>query len=37
VLRGTFFKQLRPSVLAECQLPDTLADARGEFHKPADR
>ncbi len=35
VLRGTFFKQLRPSVLAECQLPDTLVDAHGEFHKPA--
>ncbi|CAN5738210.1 hypothetical protein BH23ACT5_BH23ACT5_11150 [soil metagenome] len=34
VLRGTFFKQLRSSVLAECQLPGTLADARGEFHKP---
>ena len=35
VLRGTFFKQLRASVLADCQLPETLVDARGEIRKPA--
>jgi uncharacterized LabA/DUF88 family protein len=35
VLRGTFFKQLRPAVLADCQLPDVLADAHGEIRKPA--
>lgn len=35
VLKATFFKQLRPPVLAACQLPDTLMDAQGEFYKPA--
>jgi uncharacterized LabA/DUF88 family protein len=35
VLKGTFFKQLRPSVLADCQLPGTLTDARGTIRKPA--
>lgn len=35
VLKGTFFKQRRPSALADCQLPATLADARGTIHKPA--
>ena len=35
VLRGTFFKQLRPSVLAACQLPETLIDVRGTMRKPA--
>lgn len=35
VLKATFFKQLRPSVLADCQLPDVLVDEQGEFHKPA--
>jgi uncharacterized LabA/DUF88 family protein len=34
VLKGTFFKQLRPSVLADCQLPETLTDGRGTIHKP---
>lgn len=34
VLRGTFFKQLRQSVLVDCQLPGTLTDARGTIHKP---
>jgi uncharacterized LabA/DUF88 family protein len=34
-LQPTFFKQLRPSVLHACQLPATLADARGSFGKPA--
>jgi uncharacterized LabA/DUF88 family protein len=35
VLKATFFNQLRPSVLADCQLPDVLVDEQGEFHKPA--
>lgn len=35
VLTGTFFKQLRPSILASCQLPDVVRDADGEFRKPA--
>lgn len=35
VLRGTFFKQLRPSVLKQCQLPDTMVDRHGSFRKPA--
>ena len=34
-LKGTFFKQLRPSVLAACQLPDVMADEIGTFRKPA--
>jgi len=34
VLKGTFFKQLRPSVLADCQLPEALTDARGKIRKP---
>lgn len=34
-LRGTFFKQLRPSALAVCQLPETLTDDRGTIRKPA--
>ncbi len=34
VLRGTFFKQLRSSVLAACQFPEALVDDQGEFHKP---
>lgn len=33
-LTGTFFKQLRPSVLATCQLPETVADANGSIRKP---
>lgn len=33
-LRGSFFKQIRTSVLVECQLPDVLADDIGEFRKP---
>ena len=33
-LRGTFFKQLRPSVIAQCQLPPVLRDAEGEIRKP---
>jgi hypothetical protein len=35
VLKGTFFKQLRPSVLAQCQLPNVITDAYGTFRKPA--
>jgi len=35
VLRGTFFKQLRGSILGDCQLPETLTDARGTIRKPA--
>lgn len=33
-LVGTFFKQLRPSVLGQCQLPKSMRDADGEFRKP---
>ncbi|MCB1325548.1 MAG: NYN domain-containing protein [Spirochaetales bacterium] len=29
-----FYKQLRISVLAKCQLPQTMRDSNGEFHKP---
>ncbi len=35
VLVGTFFKQLRPSVLAHCQLPEAMSDENGSFRKPA--
>lgn len=34
VLKGTFFKQLRPSVPAQCQLPNVITDANGTFRKP---
>ncbi|MGQ0848534.1 MAG: NYN domain-containing protein [Actinomycetota bacterium] len=34
-LRATFFKQLRTSVLADCQLPEELGDAQGVIRKPA--
>lgn len=34
-LTGTFFKQLRPSVLAQCQLPHVMSDKNGKFQKPA--
>ena len=33
-LKGTFFKQLRPSVIAQCQLPPALRDAEGKIRKP---
>ncbi|MDE2670845.1 MAG: NYN domain-containing protein [Chloroflexota bacterium] len=33
-LRGTFFKQVRPTLLAQCQLPPTLRDAEGQIRKP---
>jgi uncharacterized LabA/DUF88 family protein len=35
VLTGTFFKQLRPSVLGACQLPTVMTDSAGRFRKPA--
>jgi uncharacterized LabA/DUF88 family protein len=31
---ASFFKSIRPSVLAACQFPDKLTDALGDFHKP---
>ena len=31
---ATFFKQIRPGVLAQSQFPDMLVDANGEFRKP---
>ena len=34
VLRGTFFKQLRPNILADCQLSEEIEDAQGTFSKP---
>lgn len=34
-LTGTFFKQLRPSILDRCQLPNVMRDSDGEFRKPA--
>ncbi len=36
-LQATFFKQLRPSALAACQLPPQVTDARGRMiTKPGD-
>ena len=35
LLDVTFFKQLRPSILPACQLPDILTDQHGTIHKPA--
>jgi hypothetical protein len=35
VLRGTFFKQIRPAVLAKCQFPLVLKDGLGSFTKPS--
>ncbi|WP_283136886.1 NYN domain-containing protein [Rhizohabitans arisaemae] len=31
----TFFREIRESVLAGCQFPEKLADARGEIRRPA--
>ena len=31
---ASFFKSIRPSVLASCQFPEKLIDGLGEFHKP---
>jgi uncharacterized LabA/DUF88 family protein len=33
---ATFYKRIRPAVLAASQLPRTLADKDGEFHRPTD-
>ena len=35
LLDVTFFKQLRPSILPACQLPDALSDQHGTIRKPA--
>lgn len=32
---ATFYKHLRPNFIAAAQFPDTLADSRGTFTKPA--
>ena len=34
VLKATFFKQLRRSVPAQCQLPNVITDTNGTFRKP---
>lgn len=34
-LQASFFKQLRPPVLAQCQFPTSLMDSNGEFSKPS--
>ena len=34
LLQGTFFKQIRPNVLAQCQLAPELHDTRGTIRKP---
>lgn len=34
-LQGTFFKQLRPNVLGQCQLPTTIQDGEGAITKPS--
>ena len=34
-LEGTFFKQLRPSVLGQCQLPARIDDHEGVITKPS--
>lgn len=36
VLQPTFFKQLRQSVLRTCQFPNTMEDAQGSIHRPAE-
>lgn len=33
-LEATFFKQLRPPILSQCQFPDVISDKNGKFHKP---
>jgi hypothetical protein len=35
ILQSSFFKQLRVSTLAGCQLPPVLHDERGKIHRPA--
>jgi uncharacterized LabA/DUF88 family protein len=34
-LKATFFKQVRPSAIAGCQLPDAMTDADGEIQRPS--
>jgi len=34
-LKATLFKQLRPSAIAGCQLPDVMRDADGNIRKPS--
>jgi hypothetical protein len=34
LLDVTFFKQLRPSILGSCQLPEVLTDRHGTISKP---
>ena len=36
VLEGDFFKQLRPTAVASCQLPVEMQDDAGVLRKPAD-
>jgi hypothetical protein len=36
VLEGDFFKQLRPTAVADCQFPVEMRDEAGAFRKPAD-
>lgn len=31
---ASFLKQIRLGAIRQCQFPDTLVDAKGEFHKP---
>ena len=33
--QASFYKHIRPGVLAASQLPPALTDAHGTFHKPA--
>jgi len=32
---ATFLKQLRPSAIADCQLPDVMRDSDGNIRKPS--
>jgi NYN domain-containing protein len=34
--RGSFYKPIRKGAIKSSQFPDSLTDARGTFHKPAD-
>jgi uncharacterized LabA/DUF88 family protein len=33
---ATFYKTIRPGVLAACQFPPTLTDRNGTFHRPSE-
>jgi hypothetical protein len=33
-MTSTFFKQIRPAVLARCQLPPVLTDEQGTIRRP---